>query len=159
VNIPLGDLLEAVIFGDAHSAPSLIAAGIQHDRRRFTPVLSMSLDQRRPTARTNRRVNPWTRCRFVGAPMTRLLRRNAQRRTRRRPSSCATGRASPAAPKAGVTARMFVIGYASGVRLGIAHISNTSTPPATCDATVYGPERGPPCRALNGPAAVRISNR
>jgi hypothetical protein len=31
VNIPLGDLLEAVIFGDAHSAPSLIAAGIQHD--------------------------------------------------------------------------------------------------------------------------------
>lgn len=31
VNIPLGDLLEAVIFGDAHSAPSLIASGIQHD--------------------------------------------------------------------------------------------------------------------------------
>jgi hypothetical protein len=31
VNIPLGDLLTAVIFGDAHSAPSVIAAGVRHE--------------------------------------------------------------------------------------------------------------------------------
>lgn len=31
VNIPLGDLIEAVIFGDAQSAPSLITAGIKHE--------------------------------------------------------------------------------------------------------------------------------
>jgi hypothetical protein len=29
----------------------------------------------------------------------------------------------------------------------------------TCDATVYGPPRGEHCTALDGPAAVRISNR
>jgi hypothetical protein len=29
----------------------------------------------------------------------------------------------------------------------------------TCDQTVYGPELGPHCTMLDGPAAVRISNR